>query len=206
MDPNKKVFIILFISFIIRLVYSCCECNTSPLNFNIRSLKVTKIDNSGIYPQINPDSICRSAVAFEIILSEAQNNKEITYNTSFNGFTNTYATDCDCSILYKPDKTIDSISIISNYRIDFNNPPNSIVTDLFVASFTSLPDNLYTSISKIKDDFNHSVIFDEKEYLFYLYLTVPIETDIASFTFNVSFSDGTNIISAISDFYVKDCK
>lgn len=206
MKPFSKSIIVICIVFIIRFVISCCECNSETQNFNVNNLAVNKIDNSGTYPITYSDTVCRSAVAFELILSETQVACSPSRNIFNAGFSEAFATECDCAALFKPDKTIDSISIISNYRLNYFKAPGSIVSECFVASISAISDNLYISLAEIIDNFNHKTLSDEKAIRFFLYLTIPVEMDIVSFTFVVYFTDNSNLTYSFPDFYVKDCK
>jgi hypothetical protein len=198
-----KVLIILSFSFLIRLVIGCCTCNLETQFISVDLLNVIPINNANNIPDYNTDTLCRSAIGFEIILSETAVAQHIINWFHSVGFSNTCAVQCDCSPNYRPDKTIDSISVVSNNRLNRDIPPDTFITDYFVGSFSALSNYLYVSLKEVINDFNTP---DYNEYRFFMYLIAPVEMDVASFTFTVYFTDNSNLTYSFSEIYVKDCK
>lgn len=205
MGHYLKVVLLIWGAFLIRVLISCCECNSTIQNFDIQNLTIKNFDNSILGATVETDTICKAAVCFEISLSAAetfsyQHVKAGTYSV----FPRSYATECECNQQYKASQTIDSISIISNYRLNYDNPSGSNVTPLFVARKTNLVNELYIPLNQIIEDFNHSYFFDDKTYQFWIYLTIPVEFAQASFNISVYLSDGTRLISS-AEVQIKNC-
>jgi hypothetical protein len=202
--PYFKSFILISFVFLLRTIYSCCGCNIETAKYSINALDINVIDNSNENYALNPDTVCRSAVAFEITLSETSTTKSSIKLSSIVGFSTVYAADCDCIPSYISEKKIDSISVISHNRLNQIYPPESLVTEQFVASSSLFPSKLYNTIPEIIEDFNNALV-DSKEYRFYLFLKASVAIDTASFTIQVFLSDNSRFTFTVPEFYVKDC-
>jgi hypothetical protein len=199
-----KIILLFLTGFILRVVYSCCECENNVQSYSINNIFIQNIDNTGEYIKPAGDTLNRNAVAFEITL----NNKEFSDNAyacfSSTGFAVTMA--CECNTYFEVLNKIDSITIISQSNINFDYPAQTNVTNLFVA-FSPLQQNEFTSIYKSIDEvieqLNESNSFINNYLKLQCFLTIPVDYNAISFQFNIFLSDKTFISKNTPIIYLK---
>lgn len=198
-----RVAQVLVTIFIIQLLFSLlftfhgCVCSEPAVLFNIDSISIRNIDNSGTHAFVTESNTMHScAVAFSVKL--ADKNQDAYYYRSQGqaiggtGFSTALATSIDCYPVYVAKQRVVNVSVITLHNINSAIQSGSNVTDLFLARSETDNRAMYSTIGNVLTQLN-SQSFSRPAFDFNLFLKVPVNNSIARFVLSVSLSDGTHL-------------
>lgn len=129
----KKATLIIVIVFLIRVLFSCCDCQTpTEYQYSYDYFSVYNLDNSGASPTISEtNKIPKEAYGIRLDFSFLKVSSVKRDKNSM--FPEASASDCECPpyFQYIAKDTISSIDIITINKLDEQHPANSSVADLF---------------------------------------------------------------------------
>lgn len=183
----------------VRIVSSCCDCDSLPVYFNFNKADLRNVDNSRDYPfTITSDSMFAEAVAFEVSIFDSTGYYYLAENRNpFHnlGFSTASAFSCDCAMPFSPNQFIESIEIITLYPINPSTPAGSNVSELFVAESTSnsAVGSVYENLPQLCRQAQGKTYYDSGIESFRLFLKPAVENPVARFQIQLYFSDGSEI-------------
>ena len=143
--------------------------------------------------QSQTDTMKRASVAFQVIVAgDFPYFVQANHSLQGIGFTSAQAfSKTNCPMLYGANQSIETISIITLFRINNSIAANTDVSNLFVCSAqTSYNSALYSPLNQLYPIINH-VYVDYPEVQFQLFLKNKVEADSARFIINVKLAYNT---------------
>ncbi len=204
---TRSLFIITLV-FVMRTLSGCYNpvCPDDINYFDFSKVKITNLDNSGMYPtNLLSDTMEKAAVAFEINVSgdfpfmvQAKNHKQGFGFSEANAFSKE-----NCPMLYKANSDIKNISVISLLKINESIPANTDISELFLATDqTRYGTDLYVPLSQLYNKINH--VYNDYQYTrFQLFLTKDVENDSARFVINIKLADNSVLSDTSSLIYIR---
>ncbi len=191
----KKALMILAVSYLIRIIPGCCECDDSTMPFNFNKMDIINLDNSGDWAMTtSSDTMMPEAVAFEVQLFDSIGYYYASEpSLSTGGFGHVQAMRCDCAFPFKANQYLTTITITSLLALSPDIEAGSDVSAYFLSQPTnnSSSGSLYSSLESICSESNGKTYYDGGMESFGLYLTIPVENNQARFVINVIFSDNS---------------
>jgi hypothetical protein len=142
----KKIALVLFTGFALRLVVSCCDCpEEAVFKYTFDCIEARHLDNAGKIPVlVETGAILKEAYGLQLEFSVLQLACNKTVH--FSGFNSAYAMSCGCppELQYLAQDTISGIKIKTLADFDQSHPADSDISDLFKV----LPDREYLSIQE----------------------------------------------------------
>lgn len=187
----KKVLFVLFLIFISRLFFSCCNCPDDTTSVNLNKVNIDNIDNTfqyGYSEITKKDTLYRAAVAFKVNVIDSTVTETHWFYVANMGFNSASAFQpCECPQLFQPKQNISEIKIITQKDINSQIKAGSDVTDLFVGTPT---DNfLYTPLDKLLEKLEGTVSAGMAGYSVSIYCKEPIDNETAQFEILIGLSD-----------------
>jgi len=185
-------------SILLRIFSSCCNCDDNIFYFDYDAVIVNNIDNSGQWSKpSNVDSMSYNSVAFEVQIAGNNLTANKSNSLNFNGFKQLSAQSCNCDEKFIPNQTISNIKITTLENINDEYCCNDDVTVLFLVNNCANCDDIgsfYLTIENLTNRINTD-LYNSPLNTFLIYLKEPIENSKAKFEIEVSFSDGSSIIT-----------
>lgn len=129
----KKIALVLFAGFTLRLIVSCCDCQLPvEYKYTFDCIETFHLDNAGKVPSIVEKGVIRKeayGLQIEFSLLQLACNKPFR----FSAFNAAYATSCACppEIQYLAQDTISAIRVKNLNDFDQSHPANSDISDYF---------------------------------------------------------------------------
>lgn len=197
MKSIKKIFLIIILFNISRIIVSCCDCPADIVRFDFTMIDTKLLRNDSAWTQtLESDTMYAESVAFKTYVSDSSAYYFYYSNYCRQGFSlfpTAMAFSCDCSVPLKPNHYVSDIRIKTLYDINASNKAQSDVTSLFYVPDpeSSMPNIVYTEISNQLNGLDSKVYFDDPTEEFQLYLKTAVENDSASFEVSIILSNGT---------------
>lgn len=204
MRRKYRILFLFVTGFILRFIFSCCECENNTIAFTINNILIQNLDNSSEYIKPAGDTLNRDAVAFEIILNNNELSDELVANNLSIGFSHAIA--CECNTFYEPTNKIDSIVIVAQSRINAEYGPQTDVSDLFVGFLPETQNsqtNIYQSLDKVIEQLNQTKTFNNNFLKIQLFFTTSVDSSSISFQLKIFLSDESIISKETSIIYLK---
>ena len=193
----KKTILILLVANMLRIIPGCCECDEPSMEFDFNRTDIRNLDNSGEWVRsTDADTMLPGAIAFEINLFDSSGYYYPQYAAAnlFKsvGFKTSQAFQCDCSIPFIARQFLTDIKITTLYGISESIPAGSNATGLFVGQLRGNYANstsVYTDLSSIIRQTENKTYYDGGIESFGIYLKPEVETTLAQFEIQLTFSD-----------------
>lgn len=197
----KKVLVLIAAVSLLRIISGCGDCPDDPVFFEFSDMAISNLDNSGAWGEgTSSDSMFDEAVSFRVMINGYF--EPVKFQSSFfriTGFSSCYAFDCEQ--ILKPIHPIVSTTITTLYPIDNSILENSDVSNLFVASESSLG-NLYQPLNSYIAGLKDKLYFDSSES-FNIYLKSKVLNDTARFIISVRLDNDSIISDTTNTIYIK---
>ncbi len=188
-----------FVGFIlIRILFSSCDCNTTPILFNLDHAIVTNIENSGEWAgESSSDTMLSKAVAFKITVGSIESPFSYAkFQLQGFGFASAYAMECPTP--FKPNQEIKNVKITNVFPVNPSIPINTELSEnnIVYAIGSSLSSNdLYVSKKTLLNKINPGIVSDIPEITFLFFLKDQVENTKAQFNITIELSDGQLILA-----------
>ena len=190
----KKIALVLFIGFALRLVVSCCDCpEEAVFKYTFDYIETRHLDNAGKTPAIvDSGTILKEAYGLQIEFSLIQLACNKTLN--FSAFNSAYATSCGCppELQYLAQDTISAIRIKTLNNFDQTHPADSDISGYFKV----LDYDNYITIQELIDA--PEMIYYEKpdkDLMKVFLMQAPTQTGEYRFQVELLLSNGTTLTS-----------
>lgn len=197
----KKVLVLIAAVTLLRIISGCGDCPDDPVFFEFSDLSISNLDNSGAWGEgTSSDSMFDEAVSFRIMINGYF--EPVKFQSSFlssTGFSSCYAFECEQ--ILEPIHPIVSTTITTLYPIDNSILENSDVSNLFVASESSLG-NLYQPLNSYIAGLKDKLYFDFSES-FNIYLKSKVLNDKARFIISIRLDNDSIISDTTNTIYIK---
>ena len=203
----RKSFVVLLVIFLSRLIISCCNCTNETIDFDFDSIKITNLDNSGVYlTELEGNTMKRAAVSFRVtVLSEEYIYADLDGRSNW-GFSSSYAMECDCYPFFKPNQYIESINIVTQFDISETIKENTLVNDLFRGkqpARRSVQVEDYKTLEEIIVELPKNEGSIDSQIDFELFCIQAIDNDSAQFEIEIVFNDGLILTTSTNQIHLQ---
>lgn len=188
----KKSLILISLAFIVRLIFSCCNCPETIVYYQFQTMETMNLDNSTwVAKPTDYDVMQPAAVAFEITLTDTLARYDQAMNQRWKPQLNAAhaVIDCFCPFHYYPEPKMSRFSIHSLLDYAPGQPAGSDITGSFVWQYRHR--HLYRNMDSLLQVLNEPFYDDgNPRKTFQFFCRDSMINDTIQLVFRLEFENG----------------